>query len=481
VQSRRVTVNQTINKKPSFSFEDQTTIFSKSGITGIEIGGISGIKKLNLFDLIIKQAVSTAEHYLFQVAPSLPSVPTPVSWTDGVSIPTAVGSTAVTIVSADVVSADDTKITIEKDGAGQVAVQSGHQIATTVGNVGSHVVRYFGKSSSWVGDVSQTAVSKTYVLAVDTTQPVITCPNGSQLQAGSATDFEITGVATGTISSSLSAIFTVVDPESSVTTSWEASTVNGSTYNSVMSESIILAISLPNMGDAILVRVTATSAGGTNSKTVKIEAGPQLLFSDTTAANPGSRVFTSALPSASSFTLLWDEFRKQSTFHGEALVNLGVSGGMAQGYWKSANSNSYAFFYGNQLTQRYATADGETIMSVSSSHPQNTWMRYWVKVVVTGTGSGGTFKIGRGQISGTSLTQEWETSNHSLDGDTMSSTVSIGTQHYGTVGGNLYDWGYPGGYNGSTANGTYVRSVKVYSGVLTNSEIGAIAISTGTP
>ena len=52
VQQRRVTVNQTITKKLSFSFEDQSIIRSRNGITSIDIGGVN-VKKLHLFDMFL--------------------------------------------------------------------------------------------------------------------------------------------------------------------------------------------------------------------------------------------------------------------------------------------------------------------------------------------------------------------------------------------------------------------------------------------
>ena len=153
----------------------------------------------------------------------------------------------------------------------------------------------------------------------------------------------------------------------------------------------------------------------------------------------------------------------------------GMAGGLQQNYW---DSDGYFFFYSSQLTQRFANSDGETIMNVNSSHPVNTWYRCWIKV--DGTTQ---FRICRGTISSGSLTTEFETSWHPLNSTASACSLSIGTMHHSSSGNasSIQSWSYPGEYDNTTNNGTWIRGVNTHSGLLTNAQLALKPLPTSAP
>ena len=191
-------------------------------------------------------------------------------------------------------------------------------------------------------------------------------------------------------------------------------------------------------------------------------------FTESATPGPGYRLFAAALPLSGSWTCIYDMYRKSSGVPSEAWASCGINGNNS--YW---DDNHYSLSDSNTMWVRYATSDGES--SVAMSHTQNAWRRCWIRC----NGSG--IKYGIGSISGTTLTTEWETAYHPLNGSTMAGPLSIGAQVKWSSVSSPSTWSYPADFDTGASTGTWVRNVNTFTSTLTDSEIAARALPTSAP
>ena len=172
--------NTQVTRKLASVYEDHSsvTLVTKKNITnqGVTIGS-QQLSVLNLGDLFLRQAVSSGLWYLFHTLPT-PNVITPSGLTNGASSTSYVTlASPPTIQVGDVSNQESLSVTVEKDSGGQQSVTLPHSLPNTVADTGSYVVRYF--NSNDYGDQSTVVLQRTYVRNLDTSSPVVSCPNGS--------------------------------------------------------------------------------------------------------------------------------------------------------------------------------------------------------------------------------------------------------------------------------------------------------------
>ena len=142
--------------------------------------------------------MSSGLWYLFHTLPT-PNVITPSGWTNGASSTSYVTlASPPTLQAGDVANAESLEVTVEQDGGGEQSVTLPYSLPNAASSVGTFVARYRNRND--YGDLSTTVLTRTYVRQLDTSSPVVSCPNGSA--SSGAEDFQIS-IAPGTISAAI--------------------------------------------------------------------------------------------------------------------------------------------------------------------------------------------------------------------------------------------------------------------------------------